>query len=238
MSNEVKDELVDSATSDLRKNDWKPLVKPAVHVETDHLAESKLSPEQIIAISKLVEKTTRAAVKEATYDPRMAAQVLPKKVVPITDFSKLTMDAVYDLSVPIEAKAFMSADVLAFHLKDTNYEGRWVNKNPQNLGDKIAKGFTYVTPQDLVSIESIQTGTDAEGHFCFHDVVAMKIDKATYYAALRAAHERALATTNQANARKRAANAANDFMGQESGNDYHTAAANKKMVFYDPDVAI
>jgi hypothetical protein len=235
MSN-IEDKNVENATSDLRKDDWKPLVKPTVHVDVQ--PTPTLTAEQIIAISKEVEKQTRAAVKEASFNPNMPAQILPKKAAPITDFSKLTMDAVYDLSVPIEAKAFMSADVLAFSLKDTNYEGRWVNKNPQNLGDKIAKGFTYVTPQDLVSIDSIQTGTDAEGHFCFHDVVAMKIDKATYYAALRAAHERALATTNQSAARKRAATAANDYMGQEAGNDYHSAAANKKMVFYDPDVSI
>ena len=235
MSN-TEDKLVDSATADLRGNDWKPLVKPTLHVDTQPTAT--LTAEQIIAISKEVERQTRAAVKEAKFDSSLPGQVLPKKAAPITDFSTLTMDAVYDLSVPIVAKAFMSADVLAFHLKDTNYEGRWVNKNPQNLGDKIAKGFTYVTPQDLVSIDSIQTGTDAEGHFCFHDVVAMKIDKATYYAALRAAHERALATTNQSAMRKRAATAANDYMGQEAGNDYHSAAANKKMTFYDPDVSI
>ena len=227
---------VEKATEDLRGNDWKPLVKPVQHVEPP--AGYTLTPEQVILISKEVERQTKEAVKQATYNPNMPAQVLPKKAAPITDFSNLTLDSVYDLSVPIEAKAFMSADVLAFHLKDTNYEGRWVNKNPQNLGDKIAKGFTYVTPEDLVSIESIQTGTDSQGHFCFHDVVAMKIDKATYYAALRAAHERALATTNQANARKRAAASANEFMGQESGNDYYSAAAQKKMQFYDPDVTI
>ena len=59
-----------------------------------------------------------------------------KSQAPITDFSKLTMDAVYDLSIPIEAKAFMSADVLAIKLKDTNYEPRWVNKkSPATWGD-------------------------------------------------------------------------------------------------------
>jgi hypothetical protein len=232
MSNDVE-----KLNEDLRTNDWKPVVKPVVHSDTPAPA-SAFTPEQLIAVSKIIEANTRKAISESKYDPSMAAQVLPKKAVPITDFSKLTMDDVYDLSVPIEAKAFMSADVLAFHLLDTNYEGRWVNKNPQNLGDKIAKGFTYVTPEDLINGDAIQTGKDASGHYCFHDVVAMKIDKATYYAALRAAHERAVMTTNQANSRKRAAAAANDYMGQESGYDYHTAATNKKMVFYDPDVAI
>ena len=66
------------------------------------------------------------------------------------------MDAVYDSKIfQSKLKAFMSADVLAIKLKDTNYEPRWVNKNPQRLGEMIGKGFTYIQPADLLGSEGI-----------------------------------------------------------------------------------
>lgn len=246
-SDDIKDEVLESTTSDLRGDDWvvktaKPFVKPTVHVEGAVVADT-LTPAQILAISQLVQKQTKQAIRDSTYDPGMAAQAVRKSAVPITDFSKLTMDAIYDLSIPIEAKEFMSADGLKIELKDTNFEPRWVNKNPQRLGEMKAKGFTFIVTGDLISSEaneSIQTSLDANGHYTINDVVAMKIDKATYYAALRAAHLRAISTTDQASSRKRAATQANEFMSRESGYraDYSDAAANKKMTFYDPDITI
>ena len=253
MSNELDSKEVvlaagvsDEATADLRGDNWqtpvvrKPLVKAPIHADGSPATEVPLTSAQIIAISKLVEEQTRASIKEAKFDARMPAQVVNKSAVPITDFSKLSMDAVYDLSIPIEAKEFMSADVLTIKLKDTNYEPRWVNKNPQRLGDMIARGFTYISADDLVKEDGIQTSLDAEGHYCFNDVVAMKIDKATYYRALRAAHLRAVATTDQAKARSNAAVQANSYMAKESGfaSDYQSAAVNKKMTFYDPGVEV
>lgn len=246
MSNEnadVIDPLLSAVTSDLRVDDLKvtsepakfPFVKPKVHVEGADL--SALTLEQTIAIAKLVEEQTRKHVEQARYDAKASGQVIKKDVVPITDFSQLTLDDVYDLSVPIEAKAMMSADVLAIKLKDTNYEARWVNVNPQRLGEMIGKGFTYIEPKDLIEVEGIQTGVDAQGHYRFNDVVAMKIDKATYYRALRAAHERAVQTTDTANSRKRAISAANGFMEQSNiGSDFQSARANGTMKFYDPGV--
>lgn len=236
----------DKITANLREDDLLAanttpakfaFVKPTVHAAP---GEPALTAQQVIAISQLVEQKTRESIANSKYDARMSGQVINKSKVPVTDFSKMTLDDVYDLSIQIEAKPFMSADVLKIDLKDSNYEARWVNKNPQNLGDKIAKGFTYISDNDLVSSDAIQTSLDAQGHYCFNDVVAMKIDKATYYRALRAAHERAMATTDQATARQRAANQANGFMQRESGysQDYSSAAANKKMVFYDPDISI
>lgn len=249
---EEKDPL-DELTSDLRAEDllsvqkakdhvtnsfMKPsFVKPAVKAETTPVIEEAMQAKAVVDMAKLAEEAVRKAVAAARFDPSMSGQVINKSVVPITDFSKMTDADVYDLSIPIEAKAFMSADVLHIKLKDTNYEARWVNKNPQNLGNKIAKGFTYISDGDLISDGGIQTGKDAEGHYCFDDVVAMKIDKATYYAALRAAHLRAVNTTDQSRSRERAAKTANQYMNKsEFSNDYQSAAVNKKMVFYDPGI--
>lgn len=248
-SNEIEPEIKLAGASDseelgadLRVDDLKAaatvppvksFVKPTLHVDN---SEGGVTPQQVIAFSKAAEQAVREAIRTAKFDGALPGQVVSKSVAPITDFSKMTLDDVYDLSVPIEAKAFMSADVLAIKLKDTNYEARWVNKNPQRLGEMIGKGFTYIAPNDLVAVEGIQTGTDAEGHYCFNDVVAMKIDKATYFRALRAAHERAVSTTNETQLRTRAAKTANSFMGQsEVGSDFGNAQASGKMKFYDPD---
>lgn len=236
MSNENE---VESMTANLREDNFKeakPFVKPTVHVDVPQ--QETLTAAQVIAISKIIEQKTAEAIKNSSYDPGMEAQVLRQSVAPITDFSKLSMDAVYDLSIPIEAKEFMSADGLKIDLKDTNFEPRWVNKNPQRLGEMMGKGFTYIEPKDLINSEnniSIQTSLDTQGHYVINDVVAMKIDKATYYRALRAAHLRAVATTDQANARKRAAVTANEYMGREAGRDYGAARSTGKMTFYDPD---
>lgn len=251
MSNEINPSegmgSIDNLTDDLRVDNFQTppvtaprssFVKPVIHAEPSAAATEALSAQQVIDIAKLAEKAARDEIRKSRFDPKMPGQILAKENTPITDFSKLTDADVYDLSIPIEAKPFMSADVLHVKLKDTNYEARWVNKNPQNLGNKIAKGFTYIEPGDLIQKDGIKTGMDAEGHYCFDDVVAMKIDKATYYAALRAAHLRAVNTTDQSRSRERAAKAANSYMNNESGysNDFQNAAVTKKMVFYDPGI--
>lgn len=251
---EDKDPIRDAA-GDLRDDDisdadrysekpFNPLsgfVKPTIRSEDSKILDTAFTPEQVVALSKAIEAETRKKIRESVFDANMEGQVLSKAATPITDFSKLTMDAVYDLSVPIEAKEFMSADALTILLKDSNYEARWVNKQPQNLGSKISKGFTYIEPKDLRdgTEESIKASLDAQGHYVFDDVVAMKIDKATYYAALRAAHLRAVATTNEVTARERAAKSANAYMqNSDVSSDYNSAKASRKMVFYDPGIGV
>lgn len=260
MSNIIDNEDVDPILDEVKEpevpiivetksNPLAAFVKPKVHVDQVEVQELEgvFTPEQVILLSKIVEKQTRKTVKESIYDPSMEGQVIDKSKVPITDFSNLTMDVVYDLSVPIIAKEFMSADALTIHLRDSNYEARWVNKSPQNLGSKIAKGFSYIVPADLLdgSEESIRAAKDSQGHYVFDDVVAMKIDKATYYAALRAAHIRALNTTK--NVHKFHAKSAAAFMEHSEGgqdnpnystNDFRSAAINRKMVFYDPGIGV
>ena len=77
----------------------------------------------------------------------------------------------------------------------------------------MVRGLLILHQLIFFGSEGIKTGLDAEGHYSINDVVAMKIDKAiSYYAALRAAHERAISTTNEAEYIKRAANTANGYM--------------------------
>lgn len=213
------------------------LKNPVIHVED---SERPLTAADVKKMAEQIQNNLRKEIQEARLDEFAGTQVVLKENVKlISDFSKVSMDDIYDLNIPIEAKPFMSADLLYIKLKDTNYEARWVNINPQNLGDKIAKGFSYIVPEDLADTdEPIKAAKDAEGHYRFNDVVAMKIDKATYYKALRAAFLRAVNTTNAVKAREKAAETANEFMRKQMGNDFITAASQRKMQFYNPDVGI
>lgn len=238
----AEDAQNESMTSDLREDTLK--TSPFLKHPVQHIPDSDrpLTAADIKKMSQDLEAKFRAELQKSRIDPNLLGQIVPKENVAIKDFADLTMDDVYNLDIPIMAKPFFSADILDIKLKDTNYVPRWVNKNPQRLGDYISKGFTYIEPNDLLpgTDDVIKASLDAQGHYSIHDVVAMKIDKATYMQALRAAFLRAKATTNQVHAREKAAQTAASFMAKESGfgNDFKSAAAQGKMKFYDPEIGV
>jgi di/tripeptidase len=78
---------------------------------------------------------------------------------------------------------------------------------------------------------------DAQGHFTLDDVVLMRIPKSLYYAALRAAHERAVNTVSSVGAIKSATNQAVEYMAKTSG-DFAGAVADNKIGFYKPGIEI
>lgn len=119
----------------------------------------------------------------------------PEKPVQL-DFSKLTEADVYDLDIPIEAVAHDLPDWLIIDLKDKNYAARWIHKTPRRLGPMLAKGWSYVTVEDLEDPTKLKESLDENGHFRFDDVIACKIPKAKYFGQLRANHERALMQVN------------------------------------------
>jgi len=252
MSNEIDTNVeLEEATSDLRADDFnaapaippahKSFVKPVIAAApgTENIP---ITAADLVKMAKDIEEKTRQSIAAAKFDSTMQGQIMPRKAAPITDFSKVTLDQVYDLDFPIEAKPFMSADGLTIKLKDTNYEARYVNKNPMRIGELLGKGFTYIEPNDLLDDDAkkaIEPALDAQSHYSINDVVAMKIDKATYYRALRAAHERAVSTTNAAKLHERAAKSASAYMDKSDfRNDFVGAKNEGKMGFYSPDVTI
>lgn len=207
--------------------------------EATEAASGVFTPEQIIAFSKLMEAQTVKKIKEAKFDSSKAGQVLSKEAAPIINFSELTQEDIFNLDIPIAAKPFMDADILKVDLRDKNYEARWVNKHPQRLGGCIAKGFTYVEEEDLINNLSHEVAKDSEGHYSYHDVVCMKIDKATYFQALRHAYMRAINTTKQTNAAKKGMDvAAGTFREAGLSSDYEAARREGKMEFYTPGIEV
>lgn len=214
-----------------------PSTHPEAHKEPEK--ERTYTAAEVIEISKQVELRIREQISNGSLQTG-ATQVLPKTKVPVKaiDYTKLTMDDIYDLSIPIQAKTFGATDALRVDLVDKNYEARWVNKNPRRLGQFLAYGFTYVEAKDLARKLEVEVVADAQGHFCLDDVVLMRIPKEKYYAALRAAHERAVKTVNQVSASKAAEKEATEFMTKAGGAEFAEAVSENKMSFYRPGIEI
>lgn len=210
-------------------------VKPIIPIEEvpEEMRGHPLTADQIKAISEDLIARHQETIMNDSFNGR-ATQALPKKKVPITDYSQLDADSIYDLSIPIEAKPFMAGDPLKAKIKDTNYELRWVNTKSQRLGYMKSIGFSYVTPSDLSSAIESDVCIDAEGHFTIHDVVLMKIQKARYYPALRAAYERAVASTSAGRAALAGMASATTFMQSATGGEYAEAQQSRQMEFYNP----
>jgi len=201
--------------------------------------ERTFTLDEVKTISKQIESNLRKELINSGFIPG-SSQVMSKGKAPIKDidFSKLTMDDIYDLTIPIQAKAFGATDALRVELQDKNYEARWVNKNPRRLGQFLAFGFVYVEEKDLARKLEVEVIADAQGHFVLDDVVLMRITKEKYYAALRAAHERAVRTVNSVEAVKAAEREATNFMTKVGGSEFATASSEGKLAFYRPGIEI
>lgn len=205
----------------------------------DSPAAASLSADQIKAISEETARAFEKHVADAKFEPQLKAQVLQKdKVKLISDFSNLSEADIYNLDLALEAKPFMDADVLKLTLKDSHYVARWVNKMPMNLGMMLARGFTYIEADDLIENVAMEVTKDAEDHYAYHDVVAMKIDKTTYWKALRDAHQKASARINAVQAQTAGENEAASYMRQNSGHGYEEARNAGLVKFYRPDIGI
>lgn len=155
--------------------------------------------------------------------------------ISVVDYTNLSMGDVYNLDIPIVAKAFGSSDPLKVDLIDKNYEARWVYKSPRRLGQMITYGFIYVEPKDLAKRLEVEVQADAAGHYYIDDVVLMRIPKSVYYPALKAAHMRSVATMRNAGAT--GAKVANEYMTKHSS-DFAEAADQNKISFYKPNIEI
>lgn len=169
----------------------KPIIGAKVQINTNQPIipnEDLVTDERIRALEKQLEE-----LKKGQNGVKVGKT--PEKLVKL-DFSKLTESDVYDLDIPIEAVAHDLPDWLIIDLKDKNYAARWIHKTPRRLGPMLAKGWTYVTVEDLEDPTKLKESLDENGHFRFDDVIACKIPKAKYFGQLRANHERSLMQVN------------------------------------------
>ena len=213
----------------------KPIVKPPIKTGVT------LSPEQSRAILDAVKVQTKAQeTKEAEVEMIPAdsnKHKSPKNEKGEFDWSKVTLDNIYDTDLPetITIKALSEDELFTIKLKERYYEPRWVYNNARRIGQLLAKGFVYISLEDLENPLMYEKTLNAEGHIVYGDLVAMKIDKPTYFAAIKHAEMRARNTVNQTTAAKRGQAAAEAaFRESKFSSDYVEARRNKYMEFYVP----
>lgn len=137
-----------------------------------------------------------------------------------TNLSDLCEDDAYNLEVAIAASAMSSPDFLKLNLKDPNYVPRWGNTNVMRQGQLRAKGFSYVSREDLKNSEDYESQVDASGHIVWNDLVALKINKGIYFSGLRRAYVKSLhATNNKKAAEAGAAHAKANLVGALKGGE-------------------
>jgi hypothetical protein len=127
-------------------------VKPAIPNPSPETAQPTITSADVVRMSQELQSKIAQEANANMYDPNALGQVIAKENLKIKtdiDYSKLTVDDIYNLNIPIQAKPFGSEDSLKVELKDKNYEARWVNKSPRRLGQMLSYGFTYVEPKDL-----------------------------------------------------------------------------------------
>jgi hypothetical protein len=208
--------------------------------QTVKFGEHEYTAEEVIAVSRQLEQEIREKAGDSAYNPDAATQVIGKSQVTIKeiDYTKLTMDDIYNLDIPIIAKAFGAEDALKVDLLDKNYEPRWVNKTPRRLGQMLSYGFIYVTDKDLAKKLEVEVVPDAQGHFTLDDVVLMRIPKIKYYSALRAAHERAIKTVSSVGSARAAKSQAVEFMQKNTSGQFANEVSEGKIDFYKPGIEI
>jgi len=160
---------------------------------------------------------------------------LAKATEKVLDWSKITEDDVYDLSIPIKAIEGGAPDVTQVKLLDPSYSIRYVSLHPRILGIRKANGFTYVVKADIdpATAVGLDLKEDENGQYRYHDVVLMKCPKEKYLGQLRRNHERAIASTQNATAHKKAkAQVEADYVSSDESSSYiRYKNANKIDVF-------
>lgn len=175
----------------------KPISTTEVKIEepkTQEESESKILNDKI----KDMEAAIKLLVAGRDSVKLKAASAAQKPI----DWNKMTERDIFDLSVPIETVGGDLPDYMKITLKDSNFVPRWVQKMPRRLGPMRAKGYTYVTKDEIEGELNIAVEPDENGVIRFDDVILMKIEKRAYYGMLRRNHERALSMVNPKTAHK------------------------------------
>lgn len=234
---------IDTSQNESVNNRVDDLAQPAMGAQK---AVFKVAPAATTA-SELIDqvKSEQEQFRKAAASPKATLNIpvadlnnLKLKPNAARDFSTMSEEDVYNLDIPMSARPFSSEDSLKVNLKDTNYIARWVNKDARRLGTMIGRGFSYVTKEDLVSDLELEVHIDAVGHYVLGDVICMKVQKERYFAALRAAHLRAINAVDPKGAHKAAIAQAAQFIDKETAGGYSAESVGNKMKIYSPDFQI
>ena len=149
------------------------------------------------------------------------------------DWSKVTETDATNLDFTMDAIDLEMPDYMGVTLKDPNYTPRWVNRHPRRLGPMKARGWSYVTKDELAEELKIDLEPDENGVYRTDDVVLMKCEKSQYYGLIRRNYLRSVAMINPKAAHKVAKSKVDANM-REFSRDYDRVIAENKMSVFSP----
>src|ERR1700744_6550765 len=137
MSNEI-DLTINEDTVIERIDDVAAASKPTFKVKPVIPVIEKPAPVDARQAGEDVVKEAEAAQEKFRINARTAGSIKDgvatldslklKKEAEVTDFSRMTEEDVYNLTIPMTARPFSSEDSLKAVLTDSGYIARWVNK--------------------------------------------------------------------------------------------------------------
>jgi hypothetical protein len=105
------------------------------------------------------------------------------------DWKTLTEAESYSPSVFIPVIDHDIPDYMNIKLKDTEYEPVWASRDQRRLGQLLAEGYEFITPDMMAPEFHVPLLFDSDKHYVYQDVIAMRVHKRIVYGKRRRALE-------------------------------------------------
>ena len=127
------------------------------------------------AVSKLLAQRHKEAAEAAA----------PKE----PDWKNITEQQAMNPAVYIPVIEHDIPDYMNIKLKDTEYEPVWASRDQRRLGQLLATGYEFITPEMMAGDFKVPLLFDSENHYVYQDVIAMRVHKRILYGNRRRAAE-------------------------------------------------
>lgn len=139
-----------------------PVPPPASPKVADAFSSIKTSDLEK-AVSQLLEQRKKEAVAAAA----------PKE----PDWSKITEAEAMNPAVYIPVYDHDIPDYMNIELKDTEYMPVWAMRDQRRLGQLLAEGYEFITPDMMAENFKVPLLFDSDKHYVYQDVVALRVHK-------------------------------------------------------------
>lgn len=105
------------------------------------------------------------------------------------DWKNITETDAYNPAVFIPVIEHDIPDYMNIKLKDTEYEPVWASKDQRRLGQLLAEGYEFITPEMMASEFKVPLLFNSDKHYEYQDVIAMRVHKRILFGKRRRALE-------------------------------------------------
>lgn len=130
-------------------------------------------------LEKTVQKLLAQRRKEA------AANAAPKE----PDWANMTERDAQNPALYIPVIEHDVPDYMNIELKDKEYMPVWASRDQRRLGQLLAEGYELITPDMMAPMFKVPLLFNSDGHYIYHDVIAMRAHKRIVFGKQRRALE-------------------------------------------------